>query len=284
MRRLLALSLALAGCSIVNDPGMHQGDAGTGMDAGTEDAGDVDAGAPDAGEADAGMPDAGPPTVAIEDVCDELATAYCAAAPMCCTDMAADFTNCEMRIRDQCLAIYDPANIPGRLVYDPVRAAEMVAEGTELVQTCNFAGLSDWYTRTDGFFRGLTGTIAGGESCDPAGSDQSDYIYAVLSCADEGQICRPNDASLMEWSCRSLGNDGSTCTYGLECVNGRCERPSVLSLRGTCGRGESDGERCVALDECESLACIGPGTNPIFRVWSCEPLEANTIFCQYPEP
>lgn len=282
--RWLALSLALAGCSIVNDPGVHQqmSDAGEGMDAAMTDAGPGDAGREDAGPGTDSGTDAGPPTVAIDDLCDELATAYCAAAPACCTDSAADFSDCESRIQTQCLAVYDAANIPGRVVYDPVLGAELLAEGARYAEMCMYQELAEWYVRTDGFFRGLTGTVAGGDDCSPAGSDQSDYIYAVLSCAREDQICRPNDASLNDWSCRSLGDDGSTCTYGLECVNGRCERATVISLQGTCGLGEPDMSRCLAVDECASLACNGPGNNPVFSRWECTPLDVNSVFCQYP--
>ncbi len=286
MRRLACVTAALcvAGCSIVNDPARHRvgpdgalPDAGTeaGTDAGTEAGTDAGPGA------DAGPPDGGPPTVSLAEICVTLAQRFCAGAPSCCTDGAADFSDCNRQMLDACQLVYNAADFPDVVTYDPVAGAALLAEGERYLMACDPDGLASWLNRRDGFFDAVRGTIAGGETCTPASMDEEDYIYAVLSCAQPGQVCRPNGGT-GTWSCRSQGAAGDICYFGFECTDGRCERPGVVSAEGTCGAGEANGERCRGSDECASYACVGNNLlGPVLSRHECTALDANAAFCRY---
>jgi hypothetical protein len=263
---LLAVGLAVGGCSIVYDPSVHMGGAR------------MDGGGVDGGRADGGV-DGGPMGVPLEDFCPALADAFCTNAERCCMEgvtprPAFDRTRCLSSTTTGCSGLYGLTATRSEIDYDPVAAYDALQRGLALVEACDVE-LQDFYVQRDGVFGGIAGTIAGGLDCTPVDeSNQIDVIVAVLSCTG-GQVCQRIAAG--DWRCSAPGADGASCTLAFDCASGRCENVNGFRTTGHCGPGEPAMSVCAAGDECESLTCVFN----LGRLRSeCAPQTQDNVYCQ----
>jgi hypothetical protein len=215
----LALGLLLAGCTLVNDPGQHQDPIGE------------------------------------NDFCEELARLSCTGLAECCPTPEANevsFDEC-VRLRESlCRAaeLYGPVFEDPRTGYDPVVAAQVMAEGYAFIENACDPGIYEWRFRRQGLYRVLTGTVEGGDFCTPEGEDDP---AALFSCVASDPVCRP-DFTGTRWSCTSsAGTEGEPCIAFLDCAAEHyCDA-------GTCRRSKADGEPCGEGIECLSLFCNPSG-------------------------
>lgn len=299
MRALACVSAiaTLVGCSIVNNPSHRVGGDDAGFDAGTDDAGredggntdggGVDAGAVDAGEVDAGVvdagdlvdaaPDGGLPRVEPGDYCQRYAEALCEAIPTCCSTADSVPPACVSQKRDSCAGVLAMAFTDSRTTYDPVRAAVLLEEVRVMRERCDTTPFLEWVHSRDGFLGAFVGSIARGDSCDPA-ADTDNNLLRVL-CSDPNDSCQDVSGDRF---CLATSGEGMTCTTVGQCLDGlRCVRPTGASLGtpGTCERmGEDIGSECRFLDECDSLRCSGN----IITTGVCEEATSDWLYCPVP--
>lgn len=246
MRVLVALlCCALSGCTLVNDPGAHQG-------------GRLDAG----GQRDAGA-DGGPARLETGDFCQAYAELQCNALFDCCPAAEgmreARFAMCITAVLDDCVNGADATGpILNALVsdrrtgYDPVLGAETIAEGNALAADCSIEFLR-WTIERDGLQRGLTGTLEGGSDCEPnpAVGFRPDYA-ALFSCLPETDgTYRACALRSGVWNCVARGGAGDPCVTYFDCQSGFY----CTSVVGTCQPRKPNDMACTNGIECESLFC-----------------------------
>lgn len=240
--------LVLAGCSIVNDPGRHQGGQPA-LDAGRDAAPHQDAGT-----------DAGPPLLPANEFCRAYAEVYCEGYFGCCS--AAErpedaFDECVSNAQYACsngtdatgpvlgIIVADP-----RTGYDPRIAAEVIAEGRALVADCS-TDLLRWTTERMGLQRGLTGSIEAGAECTPGPFVGLRFDFAALfSCEGTNRACVERSG---QWDCLTRRDVDASCRLYWDCLDGLYCTNGVLG--GTCQPRKANGGACSSGVECESLFC-----------------------------
>ncbi len=242
MRVAFLLSL-LAGCSLVNDPGDHMGGASPTPDATIDatDTPDADASTPDA--------DAAPAPIPAAEFCSELVELYCNARKRCCAGAEDEnIDTCRNERAGPCANFIGGYATDSRNNYDPQRAAEVIAEGAALAETCD-EDIVKWFATRDGIARVLRGTIPEAQGCSALNGT---YLACVRPLA-----CRGGAAVL--GTCRPLAEEGEPCDGDLECVE-----PLQCDV-GACRARRANGSMCEGIYDCESLTCTemicAPGTD-----------------------
>lgn len=230
MRRSLVL-LLVSGCTILNDPGMHTGNQ------------------PDVPVA-ADVPEA--EQIAYDDFCDELADFLCGSFDRCCS-AAEPPADCIAQATEGCDASFGTALLmDSRTGYDPVRAAEVIAQGHELASTCDLR-IIPW-SRTV-IPRILGGIREPAAECTPRPLDGGFDFAALLSCRGDEYSCFFN--GLDTWTCAMRVEEGRGCYTSYDCVDGLfCDPPAG----GVCRDRLAAGAPCDRMrDECAgACACDGP--------------------------
>lgn len=266
MRRAVWLAALLMGCSIVNDPGVHQ----EGMDAGT--------GGADGSAGDGAAGDGGAAGIPLQDLCPMLAELYCSNAERCCMEgvmprPAYDGTRCRNETESACASVYGLTATRSEIDYDPVLAADVLERGRALVEACD-PNVTSFYADRDGLLGGIVGTVAPADECTPNDSSELEVSIAILSCA-EGRTCVQQSAT--RWLCLNPAPDDEPCQYTFDCASGRCEKDGLLDPQH-CGPGEDDGSACWRAEECASLAC---GWDAAERRFRCQPRTRDAVYCVY---
>ena len=262
---LIALAVALGGCSLVFDSGRHTegggADAGGGMDGGPEaDAGDASV---DAGDDPA---DAGPGRVPVTEFCPLYVDIVCNGVRDCCSRVPEDWdqSTCRSTYMDVCGATIGLVLARDYLEWDEEAAYRALMEGQAFLDDDCSLAVQDWYVDRDGFFAPIEGTRAAGADCTPPSSSETDLLASVLSCVD-GQACIRGAG---RWSCIAPSGLGDACTFAFDCADSgaRCAGiPNVCQDPGV-----ADGALCGRNDACESLICSRA---------RCQPVTADSIYC-----
>jgi hypothetical protein len=232
-------AVALAACSLVNDPGRHQGGA-SGVDGGPR----LDGSAP---------VDAGAPPLAGEEACGAFTEAYCAAYDACCEMQTRTIDQCRMDVLVACMDFIEPLIDDPRTAYDPQRAGDLIAEANTIAEGCDPAIAELFTYDLLDIFRGssLDRTI-----CINATQIANEQYAGLLSCSREaGLTCRPNPAPLGDWTCQDFSTTGGACMHYVHCQRGQyCAGPNIFTT-GTCMLRRGIGSPCETADQCESLNC-----------------------------
>jgi hypothetical protein len=229
----------LGGCSLVNDPGRHQG-------------GDAGAGGVDGGSADGGLVDGGHAPISAESACAVLAASVCEAYENCCSTPVRDRATCERESLANCRERLDVFLTDIRTGYSAELAAQVIAQGRALQETCDPA-IAQWFTYD--LLTVLEGTLPRTATCVTL-ADIVDGDYAgVFSCQRNMEtVCRPVGGVLGNWECQGASNEGGPCNMILHCARGLYCTGNFLAT-GMCARQKSNGTACVSNEECSSLHC-----------------------------
>lgn len=257
MRRALivAAAFAVAGCSIVNDPGRHRSatDSGQHMDAGMDAAADAGTDA----EVDAG------PAVASGEYCAQLAELACDAHERCCGAPDATFlATCVEDLTQSCTSLITDLLSTPEVGYDPQLAHEALETGRAMALACDLA-LSDWAIDRTGLFKPFRGSLEEAATCVLPGSEpNAASLIANFICAD-GRTCI--DQGTPGWRCAALGTN--PCRNYLDCPDGY-----LCNLSSMCQpRTANDGFCLEAIaSACDSLVC---------RTSRCVPRTQDDVYC-----
>lgn len=242
--RIEACALVLAACSLVNDPGRHEGTPGT-------DGGGVGS---DGGASDAGSSDGGAPPVAAEDACEEFTNVYCTAYDRCCMMMPRrSFDECVTDVLASCNMsieqfLFHPPNR-----YSPERAGELIARARTMSATCDPA-IAELLTYE--LLAVFEGSALETQPCiSLAEIGRSEYA-GLLSCSRaDGLTCRPETGPLDPWACQAISVTGGSCYHFVHCQEGHyCSGIGIFN-NGSCTRQRSNGMKCSSADQCDSLNC-----------------------------
>ncbi|MBW2463204.1 MAG: hypothetical protein JRH11_16250 [Deltaproteobacteria bacterium] len=258
---MLVASLGAGGCSLVVDPGRHQGGDGGAVDSGVGDSGAADAGADtdaDHCDRDFGSLDAevsGP--LVRGSVCPELARVICAGriTQGCCLAavMAGETAeDCQAALLDSCNRTI------GHIVQEPNAAYNQACGGVLLDQAAAMAAscdpaILDLLIDRAGLLDTLDGVLEDGERCEALfGNVAVKAVTAAFTCK-RGMSCR-RERLLTPLICEPL-SDTSTpspaCDGNYDCKSGlRCDRALRL-----CANRHSDELICESDTDCASLLC-----------------------------
>lgn len=221
------LCVALGACTVVNDPGRHQG---------------------------------GPGLVQASEFCRIYAELVCDGHFDCCSAAQErseqSWASCVREEEDACARGTDLVGpvigeivVDGRTGYDPRIAAEALEEGRALTASCSTELLWWRYDRM-GLQRGLTGTVAPGEECTPGPLVGLRFDFAALfSCEGANRACVESSG---QWDCLARRDVDGRCRLYWDCQDGMY---CTSLLGGTCQPRKPEGESCDADVVCESLHC-----------------------------
>lgn len=255
----LALALALiciGGCSLVNDHSRYEGDgaeadAGDVADADAGDVADADAGDTDGGATDAGSADGGAELEPIpaEAFCSELAQLDCEARRDCCdTGPSTDVDECIAAVTEDCRNDLEPLLTDDHTGYDPERAAQVIAGGDALRETCS-TEIVPWYVFD--VYSVMRGALGRDINCEPPDGGFEDDPAALWRCdADIGLVCRPKPAGGS--ACQGTSSEGGPCNTIYHCERGLY---CTAFLGGVCQPQLDRGAVCTHPSQCRSLSC-----------------------------
>lgn len=258
MIRLVASSSLLAvalvcGCSLVNDPAQHMG-----------------------GAADGGA-DAAVDRIEPSALCSRLITLQCEEYVRCCSTAPDPFDTeaCIHALLPGCRDGIGAYLADDRTGYDPVIAAETVAEGEALSEACSL-DIARWVSTRDGLFRAFAGTVGAGAECTPTGT--TDFA-AIISCDRLENSCVP--AAGDRYLCAPRVEIGVSCQLNNDCADGlACVRTIPLEpTSGRCAARLDDGSPCRQATDCQSYLCHVPMG---MLVGTCFPATQDNIYCGIP--
>lgn len=243
MRPVIALAFALAGCSLVNDPGDHRGGTAPGVDAGAADA--------------------GPQPIAPADLCTELVRLLCEARLECCDDPGQTYEECRTNAMTDCQMLVGPFLEDERTGYTPMRAGELIAEGRRIYRDSCSLEILDFLGTKERLLSMFDGTVPLNGSCSIL------EVPTLLSCERPELVCQPMGFGTQ---CLPVRTEGEPCAFDLACETGLyC--PSGMGA--TCAPQLADGAGpCAEGPDCQSYIC---NTTTML----CEPRTAD-VYCLDP--
>lgn len=250
MRRLLLVSL-VTGCTLLNDPASHMGNL------------------PDAPVLDAEQ-------LAYVNLCPAIAEIACSGWDGCCMGSEPP-PGCRARVAADCQADIEPLN-DLRVGFDPVAAAESIAEGRALAAACDPA-LLVWYRNL--YTNIFPGTIGPGSECTPR--SVSDFA-ALFSCAG-GNACIAVGGAADRFICAPRATEGQSCVLQTDCTNELYCTSTDIGTVGTCMPRLAQGEVCTIVDSCVGICfctandrglCMDPGV--------CIDLDSEALYCNLFRP
>ncbi len=235
------VALGASGCVLVNDPSQHVG--------GTEPI---------------------PPS----ELCSRLVTLQCEQYVRCCGTAPPDFDidACISGYLRACEESVGPYLAYSRTGYDPILAAEAIAEGEALSSTCSLE-ITHWATARGGLFRAFRGTVPVGDDCTPR--DAMD-VASLMTCRGVENACVPMVAE--RFVCVRRVGRGEFCFLNGDCEDGlACMRTMPLDpTSGRCTDRLSAGAVCRQATDCESYYCDIPTG---VMVGTCVAATQDNLYC-----
>jgi len=175
--------------------------------------------------------------------------------------------DCVATVVDACETDLAPIFTDPRTRYSPMRAAEVIAEGYDLMNDCS-TDIAQWYVfELLSVMRGDSGPRV---NCAPPGGSFQDDPAAFWQCdADMDLVCRPNSSG--GWECQGASAAGGACNIIYHCQRGLYCTSYIL---GSCQPQKDRGDECTDGTECRSLVCGDSGTcDELDRSVYCVPVE-----------
>ncbi|MFO0685943.1 MAG: hypothetical protein U0234_28040 [Sandaracinus sp.] len=228
MRRVLvslAFAAALSGCLLVNPPSgrMNGGDGGAAL-------------AP----------------IPIDELCLRVAQAACGAYQDCCTiEPRVALADCVNAVSASCSRDVYPIVRDPVAGYDPIVAAEVIAEGRAIAARDCSTDIIAWYNSRNGLLRVMQGTVGDGMSCDVGDNPLAKYF----SCTNPEFGCIAQTGGT--FNCLARRPAGQPCFTEQDCVEADfCQGGfPLVGVPGTCALRLGVGETCNADGDCETRAC-----------------------------
>lgn len=222
---LVALAITVPGCLLVNPPsGRMGGDAGS----------------------SALTP------IPIDELCLRVAQAACGAYEDCCTlEPRVAVADCVNAVSASCGRDVYPIVRDPVAGYDPMVAAEVIAEGRAIAANDCSTDIIAWYSSRNGLLRVMQGTIGDGMSCDVGDNALAKYF----SCTNPAFGCIAQSGGT--FNCLARRQTGQPCFTEQDCVETDfCQGGApLIGFPGTCAVRLGVGETCTADPDCATRYC-----------------------------
>ncbi len=233
MKRVLvpaALAALVPGCLLVNPPSAHMGggDAGAPVDAATLQ------------------------PIPIEEFCLRVAQAACTAYEDCCTlDPLVPLADCVNAVSSSCSDDIYPIVRDPVTGYDPMVAAQVIAEGRAIAANDCSTDIVNWYSSRRGLLRVMQGTIGDGMSCDVG----TNVVAKYFSCRNPAFGCIAQAGGA--FNCLERRPTGQPCFTEQDCVEADyCEGGlPLIGVPGMCALRRPVGATCTTHGDCSTRLC-----------------------------